>query len=358
MENQELAVIEQPTELVNVAKESGIEISKAELITLKYVPFLAEIRKAEYEMKKINFENPTAIDILLAKEIRNKQLVKTRTGAEKFKATQKAEMILLNKLEDAACNLIEASCKVSELKLYNLEKASEIAEKARIDALRNVRIEEIKTYGENYAAMDLGSMSEEMYQSIFSGAKLNHEAKIKAELEAENARIEKEKQAAIEAENQRIEMERLRKENEIKEKQLELERIEAKKKEDAAAAELKAANDKAEAERKESERLAKIESDKQAKILAEQKAESDRLQKELNDKAATELKAEQDKIAAEKKALKAPDKEKIKQVAMQLGVIRDSLPTLKTEEGAKIILDIKTLIEKTINYSREKAETL
>jgi hypothetical protein len=306
-------VIEQPNELVTVATESGIELSKAEQITALYVPFLLKIREAEIEMKKINFENPTKTDILLAKEIRNKMLVKNRTAAVEFKASEKAETILVNKLHDSSCNLIEAASKLTELQLFNLEKSEEIKEKAKIEATRLERVELIKPYGENYATMDLGNMDNTMFESIFNGAKLSYEAKIKADLEIENARIEREKQAAIDAETQRLEMERLKKENEIKEKQLELERIE-----NAKIA--KASKDKADAELAEQKRLADIEAKKQADIIAKQKAESDKLAAELKAKADAELKEKQRieaenkaKELADKKAAKAPDKNKLDQ---------------------------------------------
>ena len=392
MGNQELAVIEQPTELVNVAKESGVEITVAESITLKYVPFLQKVREAEQDSAKINFENPTELDEKIAREIRLR-LVPNRTGADKFKKEEKAVAVLLNGIHDGAFKIIENTSKLLENKLEQVEKQREIKRKAEIEVLRSARNEEIKPYGENYTAMDLGNMGEEMYQSILNGAKLNHEAKIKAELELEAARIEKQKQDAIEAENKRIEMERLRKENEQKEKQLELERIEAKKKQDAIDAirkkrneELKpyiifirdynallnASDSEYEKQLKEIQQAAidqaaydakakQLQFEKELKEqqeLAEQKAKADKLAAELQAKVDLEAKVKADQLAAEKKAAKAPDKEKIRQVAMQLGVVLSTLPVLKTEEGNAIITQIKGLIEKTIKYSQDKAETL
>lgn len=401
MENTtELTVIEQPAELVTVAKESGIEISKAELITLKYVPFLTKIREAEQASSKINFENPTELDEKIAREIRL-SLVPNRTDADRLKKSEKAEALLTNGLHDSSYGVVENTSKLLELKLAQVEKQREIKHKAEIEALRIARAEQIKPYGENYATMDLGNMNEEMFTSIFEGAKLQHEAKLEAERKAEEERKEKEKVNALtferekelrpyeqystniidlneftlgtldelkfqeiknklieaklkkdaEIEAQRIENERLRQENEAKEKAL----AEQKAVADEA---LRIANEKAESERKEAARLAKIEADKQAAIIAEQKAKADKLAAELKAKADAEAKVEAERISAEKKAAKAPDKEKIKQVAMQLGVIRDSLPILKTEEGANVISQIKILIEKTINYSREKADLL
>jgi hypothetical protein len=308
--NNELQIIEQPNELATIAKESGIELSKAETITLKYVPFLLKIREADESAKKINFENPSELDEKIAREIRL-SLVPNRTAADKLKKESKAEAVLINGLEDDAFGIVEKTSKLLELKLSNVEKQREIVAKAKIEATRLERVELIKQYGENYAAMDLGNMDSTMFESILNGAKLAYEAKIKAELEIENARIEREKQAVIDAENQRLEMERLKKENEAKEKQLELERIEAAKV-------AKAAKHKADTELAEQKRLADIEAKKQADIIAKQKAEADRLAAELKAKADAELKEKQRieaenkaKLEAEKKAAKAPDKIKM-----------------------------------------------
>jgi len=342
------------TELTVVAQNSGIEFSRAEQITLKYVPFLLKIREVEEQSRKIDFENPTDIDEKIARELRL-SLVPNRTEADKFKKTEKAETILLNGLHDDAYGIVDKTSKLLELKLSNVEKQREIATKAKIETLRIGRVELIKPFGEHYAAMDLGNMDDVMFESIYSGAKLSHEAKIKAALEVEAARIEKEKQAAIESENQRIEMERLRKENEIKEKQIELERIEAAKKELAA-------KEKADAELKEVNRLAKIENDKQVAILLEQQKANAKLQAELKAKADAE-KAEQIRIedekkavmVAEKKAAKAPDK-----VKMLVWIDELTLPFIELKQNESNIKasDIKVKFEAFKNWAKSQIETI
>lgn len=350
MENQTI----ESTELTTVAQNSGIEFSRAEQITLKYVPFLLKIRAIEDESKRINFENPSLIDEKIARELRL-QLVPNRTGANDFKASEKAEALLINGLHDGSYKIVENASKLLELKLSNVEKQREIIEKARIEALKQSRVELIKPYGESYTTMALGDMDDIMFDSILNGAKLQHEAKIKAELQIEADRIEKEKKAAIDAENQRIEMERLKKENEIKEKQIELERIKSAKKEQEAKA-------KADAELAEVNRLAKIESDKQAKIIADQKIESERLAAELKVKADAEL-AEQVRISdeqkakmvAEKKAAKAPDKEKMNKWIDDL-----SLPFIELKQNESNIMasDIKVKFDSFKKWAKTQIETI
>jgi len=52
---------------------------------------------------------------------------------------------------------------------------------------------------------------------------------------------------------------------------------------------------------------------------------------------------EKERLAADKKALLAPDKAKIKQIAMQLRVIEQALPSVKSEEANAVILSIRLL---------------
>lgn len=359
-ENQNNAI-----ELVQIAKNSEVEFSKAESITFKYVPFLLKIRSAEEEAKKINFENPSELDEKIAREIRL-SLVPNRTEADKLKKKEKAEFILLNGLHDDAFGIVEKTSKLLELKLLNVEKQREIVAKAKIEALRNSRLELILPFGSDFANLDLGSLTEEVFESIYSGAKASHEAKIRAELEAENARIEAEKKAREEAEKNRIEAERLKKENERIAKEAELARIEAEK--EAAKAKAEAdrlaaeAKKKADAELEEARKKAKEEADRQAEEIRKQKEESDRLAAELKkkedeEKEAARLKVEEEakRIAEEKKAAKAPDKEKLKVWIENLSL---PLIELKQNESNVLASDLKVKLSNYKIWALKEIEKL
>jgi len=359
-------------ELVQIAKNSEVEFSKAESITFKYVPFLLKIRNAEEEAKKINFENPSDLDEKIAREIRL-SLVPNRTDADKLKKKEKAEFILLNGLHDDAFGIVEKTSKLLELKLLNVEKQREIVAKAKIEALKNSRLELISPYGTDFASLDLGNLSEETFESIYSGAKTSHEAKIRAELEAENARIEAEKKAREEAEKNRIEAEKLKKENERLAKEAELLRIEnekkaakAKEEADKLAAEAKAKAD-AELQAKEAELLkekeaARLEAEKQAEEIRKQKEEADRLALELKkkedaEKEAKRLKDEEEakRIAEEKKAAKAPDKEKLK---VWIDGLELPFVELKQNESNVLASDLKVKLTAYKNWALKEVEKL
>jgi hypothetical protein len=123
---------------------------------------------------------------------------------------------------------IEVNQRMEE-KLEEMEKYAENKEKERIEALKQSRLSQLEPFAEFVPfGIDLGVLSDEDFEKTLNGAKLQMEAKIKAEIEADKQRIEAEKKAEAERiaeqkriEAQRLENERLKKEAEEKEKKLE-----------------------------------------------------------------------------------------------------------------------------------------
>ncbi len=223
------------------------------------------------------------------------------------------------------------------------------------------RKEKLMTLGVSVEDSELLKIDDVKFDILFNEFYVKHleekaaQMEADAEAKAEAERIEAKKIADEKAEQQRIEFERLKKENEEKEKAMAAERAEAAK----LAAEAKA---KADAELAEANRLAKIEKEKQDKIIAEQKAEAERLTAELKAKADAEAKikaeqekAEKERVAAEKKAAKAPDKEK-----MNLWIDDMSLPfvELKQNESNIMASDIKVKFDAFKKWAKNQIETI
>ena len=335
-------------QLEKVVNEAGLAIQEGEEIKQSYLPFLNQLAETQSQAAKINFDKPAEIDETIARELRLKT-VKIRTGAEVLKNSRKKTYLLKGNLEQAAYNLIAASCKLTEEVFINVEKAREIAEKKRLEQLRLDRLEVLKPYTE-IEPLALGHMEQIVFDNYLSGLKVAHEQKIAEEKKAEEARLK-----AIEAEKQRqeeirLENERLKKEAEEKEKALNIEREKVRK------------------DNEEKERLAEIERKKQAKILADQKEKAEKEKAELFAKAEkerkekerleveiekkkqddeksrmdAEIKAENERkaqIAAEKKAAKAPDKVKLTNAICNL-----TIPDLelKNDESRLIEKDIRS----------------
>jgi hypothetical protein len=349
MENitQEIAII-QPDQLEKVVVNSGIAIQEGEEIKQSYLPFLSQLAETQSQATKINFKNPSQIDETIARELRLKT-VKIRTGAEKIKESRKQTYLLKGNLEQAAYNLIAASCKLTEATFENVEKAREIAEKKRQIELRKEREEKLSPYTENVVIYPLGLMSEDEFSALYVSLRSAHESRLEAEKKAEADRIAKEKKDAEEREAQRLENIRLKEEAAERERLAEIElKKQAKILADQKAKadkECAALLEKAEAERKERERL-------EAEIKAKNEA-IEKAQKEAAAKLETERKA---KEAQEKKAGLAPDKDKLKSLAATIKTIQ--LPEVKNLEAQAVIADVQSLLNKVVNFINEKAEKL
>lgn len=341
-------------QLEKVVTESGLAILEGEEIKKSYLPFINQLAEIQVQSSKINFDTPSEIDETIARELRLRT-VKIRTGSKDLKDERKKGYLLRGNLEQAAYNLIEASCKLTEDVFVNVEKAREYAERKRLEQLRLNRLELLKPYTE-IEPMGLAHMEQPVFDNLLSGFKVAYEASIAAEKKAEEVRIAKEKAEAEAREAQRLENIRLKKEAEEKEKALAVEREKTRK------------------ENEERERLAEIERKKQAEILAKQKAESDKKEAELRAKAESERKERErlekeieakrqkaekekaDQIAAEKKAAKAPDK--VKLIALSESISSIVMPEVKSEEAKKIIDNVLILLQKTVTYLNEKTTEL
>lgn len=353
------------TELIIVP---GIEANKLALITPEsahavkaaYLPHFTAFLELEKQANEIAVNSPK-----LARVMRL-DLRKVRVAAEKDRKALGEEGRRYVDAVNQVYNLLEDRLKPVEQRMESIEKAEEIANKERAEALKTARLAELTPYaltvGQDLTFYDLANMPEAQYIALRDSTKAAADAKVLAakkaeeeriaaevarakreqELAAENARLAKEaaeRQKALDVERAKAEearrkaaaeVERVRKENEAK---LEAER---KKAADEAARIKKAADEKAakeradreaieraaEADRKEEARKLALE---RAKADAKAKAERDALAKQAEDarkaaqKLADEAKAREDAEKARKakeaeeasKAAKAPDKEKI-----------------------------------------------
>lgn len=118
---------------------------------------------------------------------------------------------------------------------------------------------------------------------------------------------------------------------------------------------------------KHTERKAKAEKEKQDAILAEQQKQNElklkaereakeKLEKEIQAQKDEEIRKENERILAEKKALLAPDKEKL--VLLSKAFQGVQLPELKTNEASEILEKIGVLQQKIVTYILEQSDKL
>jgi hypothetical protein len=308
------------TELDKVVKSSGLAIIESEEIKAAYIPFLARLIAIQEQAVKINFDNPTLLDEEIASRLR-KDTVKIRTDAEKLKDEQKKVDLLRGKVKQDSYNLVASSCKLAEEVFFQVEKARQIAENKRKEALKAERIEKLIPYDIGAEFYDLANMPDEVFENLLIGAKTALENKIAAEKKAEEDRLAK-------IESDRVENERIRKENE-----------------------------RLQAEAKERERLAEIERKKQADILKAQQEKADKERKELeeNNRKERELaEANAAKLKAENEAKLEVERKERERLAAELKVKKDEEEKVKQAEIDRLAAEEKERIKASKATDREK----
>lgn len=352
-----MEITEEKTELSILVESKGLELSEAEQIKQSYLPYFVQMGEIKELSKKINFENPTELDEKIARDLRLKT-VKIRTGSESVKDERKRIHSLKASIEQDAWNLIKSTCLLDEELFLQVEKKREIEERKRKEILKTERLELLQEYTSQASIYPLGEMSQQSFDDLIEGFKLQKEAKIEADKKAELERLEKEKQEAEDREKMRLENIRLKGEAEENERLALIEKEKQKNELEKVEALIKIEQEKSDkllqAQRKEAE---KSKAENEAK-LKKQREENDRLKKELEDKNEKEgllAKIQIDKEKAEKeeaiKAAKAPDKEKLK-VFVNSFVIPAQASALGKES-----LVTKSLIIEKFNAFKRWAET-
>lgn len=337
----------QQTELTVIAKDFGLEETKAVEINNSFAPKLIE-RDGYYEVYKNILTQEITQELCDQANDLRKKLVKVRTGIADIHKTEKAFFLASGKYVDALKNKYTLPVEQMESKLEEVINHFANLEKARLTEIRLEREAKLAPFGYEIGNVDFSGMDENMFTAVLLGVEKKYNDKIEAEKQAELARLEALKIEAEEKEKQRLEFERLKAENDAKEKQIQAERLEANR----IALELKA---KADAELAEANRLAKIEADKQ-------KAINDKLQAELKAKADAELKAKEQLIIeqrakelAEKKAQKAPDKDKMLVWVNSLELLSIEL---KNNDANDIAKEVKSKFEGFKKWALSQINTL
>lgn len=340
--------------------EYGIEESKQKELIGNLPQILSErdtLQPQYDEVMRLDIEQPETAK--RAKELR--KLVKdNRTkGIEVWHKTTKEYFLKGGQFVDAIKRKEVAINEQWEEKLEIIEKHAEIKEAKRIAALQAEREALLLQYGVT-GVPNFGAMQDEVFENFLAGSKMKHEAKIEAERKSEAERLAKEQAEAEERERIRLENERLKAEAEERERQIKAER-------EKAEAERKAAEEAARIEREKLEAIARKEREQAEAKLKKEREERERIEAEIKAKAEAERKAkeaealriaaeEKVKAEAERKAKAAPDKEKLFNLAKSIGLVE--IPDLKSEEGKKILSDVKLMLDKLSTFINEKTNQL
>jgi hypothetical protein len=346
-------------ETLEIAKvnpaEFGLKEAEVQPIESAFMPKIIEREALRDTYENLITQELTPDLCVEAKSLRLK-LVKVRTGIAEIHKSQKAFFLAAGRFVDAWKNKETLPVEQMEEKLEAIEKHFENIERERKNKLRDERLAELAKYEMDGSLMLLGEMKEEVWVNFLAGARLQYEQKKEAERKAEEDRL-----AAIEAERKRqeeirIENERLRKEREALEiaqaaerKKLEAEKAKAEKARKEAEAKMLA---QAKADREKLE-AARAEKEKAEAELRQKREAEERARKEAEARAIAEEKA---RIAAEKRKAMAPDKDKLLAFADAI----QSLPRLNlASPEAKVIFDNAfALLNKVDAYIRSNVNSL
>ncbi len=385
----------QTYDLVRIINESGLEKSKSDVLIENFSNYFEIAKEWDNKAKQIVVTSKDQVEDMKTAREGRLMLQKKRTAVEHTRKQLKENSLREGKAIDNIAKILTGLIEPIETYLEDQEKFIERQEAKERQIKREARELETRDYSEFIPyGLDFGNMTDEDYALILNGAKLQAKAKVDAIMEEENKRIQEErlntieqqrkieiapylqfvstsndlrnmkdedfssllaslqeakKQYDIEQNKIRIENERLKAEAEAKEKELAKER--AKLESERLANEEKAKKEKEIADAKlkaEKEANNKKQADLQAKL-----DEQERLRKLEEKRIADEKKAT---LEAEKKAKKAPDKIKLSELVKTIESIQ--MPELKSEEGQKIIEDIKGLLTKVVNYANGKISEL
>lgn len=307
------------------------------------------------------------------------ELKNLRTACDKKRKAMGEDARIYVNAVNGAYNILLAMVTPAENQMEEIEKEEERKIAAQNEARGTARWEALSAFGMTvYPVAALGVMPEADYAPILNDAKSLHEARVKREAEEAAAKLAREVEEAKERERIRLDNERLKAELAQRE---EAARVEREKQEALLAAEReKAAQAKREADEKAAELKkesdAKLAKERQAREEFEAKERAARIEQQQANEAALAIerekaeKLEAQALAAQREqeekqraadeaaeaAALAPDKEKLK--ALALAIHNLALPTMKTKKGNVALAVVAGKLTEFAAWVDAKAEKL
>ncbi len=185
-----------PAEIVKVQNEVAAKITDNSLVVKlgsNYAPLLQEA--TDFAEQVASLEKGNAQHLEKARRIRI-DLGKLRSRKNEQKAADKNYYLAVGKYIDSLSNTVENAITIAQHEAKEIENYFENQEKARIEKLRSERWEQLSQYLEE-EPLGLGDLTEQVFNTLLSGAKKTYEDKIEAERQAEIARQEAERKAQL-----------------------------------------------------------------------------------------------------------------------------------------------------------------
>lgn len=323
-------------DLALVVSETDVDTEIQQMLINRFTPFLEQANEWKERAESLEVTDITQTrEMKMAREARL-ALREIRLNADKTRKALKEDSLRYSRAVQGVYNVIEAAITPIENYLEKQEKFKEVYEMKQREALRLEREELVKDVRDYMIHnINLGEITEEDFQRLWTGAKLQKQAAEEAARKAEEERQARIKAEAEERERLRIENERLKAEAALiaAKQKAELEKLEA---------EMKSAKLKADKERREA-----------AAREAEARAEAERIAAELRAKEEAEARELAKKQALIEYEFSKVDEEKIKDLLDDLRLLQNKYE-FKSKKYKNLYFNICNLIDKTINYAAEK----
>jgi colicin import membrane protein len=326
------------SELITVARESGLEENKVEGLLSSFGESFNKTRAALANAQTVVVTDESQVaEMKKAGELR-RNLKSIRVEVEHTRKKLKEQSLREGKAIDGMANIIKAMIVPAEDALEKSEKFAAnlaIERQAKKLAERRATILEYTDLPERY---NFGRMTDAEFSELIADLKKEKEERIEAEKRAEAERIAQAK--AAEEERKKVEAENARLRAEARKKDAELAEQQAK-----AQAERKAIEDKA----REAQAIADAK-------LAEERAKRQAAEKAEADRKAAEAKKTQETAEAKRQALLAPDKDKLTQLAASIEAL--AIPQVESSQAGKLVDDTRGYLERIAKNLRHKAQEL
>ena len=294
-----------------------------------------------------------------ARELRLK-LKNVRISVDKTRKQLKEQALREGRAIDGMANIIKALVVPAEQYLEKQEKFAELKKAERLEKRHSERLEKLLKYVEDVNIYQLRSMTDEAFETLLNISKRAYQDQIEAEKKVEADRVAKEKADLKEQERIRKENEVLKKEAEEKTKQEKIDQDKRNKIEVQRVAKEKEERKKYDLidEKRKAQQEVKLNAERKKREQAETKlkAETDAIKKDQEAKRAkiqAEKKA-QDEVR--RKALLAPDKEKLLKLANTIELIQ--YPSLESKQAKDICDSTMNKLINAVDYLRGEAKKL
>lgn len=285
------------SQLAKVVQEAGLSAQTQEVLFTAFGGHFQDMIAATGKASGINVTDESQTDAMKAAKVARLEVKRVRTATENTRKATKEDALRFGRAVDNVAGMIRGECEAVETRLEACEKYAELAEIKRAEVRRIDRATALMPFGTDVRYFDLGGMSEDAWNNLFTREQEAYQGRqAKAREQEEAARREK---AELDARELKLREENARLRADAAERELK-----AKAEREANEAEMRKERAKIEAERAEADRIIREarEAQDRAEAADRAKAAAAQAQREAEERAA---RAKED----------APDAAKLRELA-------------------------------------------